>query len=341
MIKSQIIIIVILIIYIYLNRCDVIENLIDFDSDIFYKYYDKNNIIIDADKHTLTKNGVTINYDNHFNTVKGRMTADNKIHTKLLLQRNEIPTPKFYTWNSSLTNLQNLRKIKHLRYPLVIKPIFGTYGRDVYMGIQNPKQLLRIVNILKRKGIAIMIEEQVEGDIFRVLVFNNEIIDIYRKEPSYVIGDGQNTLKKLIEIDKIEKEHNKGHAVKTIDWKHIRSQGYTPNSIIPLNTKIVLTLASNVNNGAVVTPINLQDVHPDNIKLFKHINNVVGLNLNGIDFITYDLRIPYYKYGYIIENNARPGVEGHYLMNPKSMDRFFSLIKFEKVDNFENNKNML
>ena len=79
-----------------------------------------------------------------------------------------------------------------------------------------------------------------------------------------------------------------------------------------------------------MSPVNLEDVHPDNMKLFKKINKVCGLNLNGIDYITPSLSIPYHKYGSVIENNARPGVKGHYLMNPDSIDKFVKLIRFGK-----------
>ena len=108
----------------------------------------------------------------------------------------------------------------------------------------------------------------------------------------------------------------------------LRIKDSKKNNIAPINTKVILSLASNVNNGAVVTPINIKDVALENIQLFKRLNKLSNLNLNGIDFISYDLKVPYTEYGSVLENNARPGIEGHYLLNPQSLGQFVRLIKF-------------
>jgi len=78
-----VIILVLLLSIIYINNTtEHRECLIDFDSDKFYKHYLKNGIKINPNNNTLTKNGITINYTNHFNTPKSRYLADDKIATK-------------------------------------------------------------------------------------------------------------------------------------------------------------------------------------------------------------------------------------------------------------------
>lgn len=305
------------------------EPLIDFDSDKFYKYYDKHHIKINGAKKTLTKNGVSINYTNHFNSPDARSLADNKALTKRILHKNGIPTPKFHYWQSTQSDKYNINKIKKLKLPLVVKPIDGTFGYNVVVDLKTYDDALRTVKTQIASGLKVMIEEMVSGDIFRILVFNDKVIDIYKKEPGYVIGNGISTIKDLIQNQNFEKQLIKGLPVRDVEWDYIKIQGYVSTSIIPLNTKIILTHAANVNNGAVVSPIKIEDVHPANIKLFRKINRVCGLNLNGIDFITHDLKIPYYEYGSVIENNARPGVQGHQLMNPNAMDQFIKLIRFK------------
>jgi cyanophycin synthetase len=328
--KKLCIIIIIIIILCYNNNTITNESFTDFASDKFIQHYKNYEIKLDPYKKTLTKNNSVVNYEDHFNTYKSRILADNKVKTKYVFNLNGIPTPNYYIYNNNLTISQNIIQVKlhNLQFPIVVKPIDGTYGKDVYMNIHNTKQLKKILTNITLRKQKIMIEEQKNGDVFRILVFNNNIIDVYKKEPAYVVGNGIHTLNDLIIELKLKKKEMNDYMVNKIDWLYVYKQGYKKNNIIPKNTKIILTMASNVNNGAVVTPININDICLENIQLFKKINKVVGLNLNGIDYITYDLKIPYSNYGYVIENNARPGMEGHYLMNPKSMERFVRLIKF-------------
>ena len=55
-------------------------------------------------------------------------TCGNKMITSMLLKKNNIPTPKTYFSFSAETALENFEKIG---YPLVIKPIIGSWGRSV------------------------------------------------------------------------------------------------------------------------------------------------------------------------------------------------------------------
>jgi cyanophycin synthetase len=186
----------------------------------------------------------------------------------------------------------------------------------------------KVFHKLLKKKKKIMVEEFVEGDVFRILVFNNEIIDAYKKEPNFIVGNGVFTLGQLIAEDQLDRTKTQKPQIQNIDWKFISSQGYTKQSKIPINTKVLLTTVANVNNGAIVTSIKIDNIHPDNVALFKKINKVCGLNLNGIDYISHDLSISHKIQGSVLENNARPGIDGHYTTNVKSMDKFFKLIKF-------------
>ena len=55
-------------------------------------------------------------------------TCGNKMITSMLLKKNNIPPPKTYFSFSAETALENFEKIG---YPLVIKPIIGSWGRSV------------------------------------------------------------------------------------------------------------------------------------------------------------------------------------------------------------------
>jgi [lysine-biosynthesis-protein LysW]--L-2-aminoadipate ligase len=54
----------------------------------------------------------------------------NKMITSILLKKHNVPTPKTYFSFSSETALENLEKIG---YPMVIKPVVGSWGRGVML----------------------------------------------------------------------------------------------------------------------------------------------------------------------------------------------------------------
>ena len=326
--KINYLIIIIILLIIFCNIKP--EGLIKFNSNEIKKYYNKNNIKIDPENKYLISGDKSIYYPNHFNTVKGIKLSDDKIKTKKIIEKNGISTPKYYKWNNFFGDSYNMKNIKKLKKPIVIKPIYGTYGINVHMDINSNKEAYDIIKKLLKENKNIIIEEQVRGNVYRILVFNDEIISVYKKEPPYVTGTGIHTLDDLITIKNIEKKSLNGKFVKNIDKNIINEQGYSLNDIIPIDTKIILSNVANVNNGAEITLEDIDNIHPTNIEMFKKINKICKLNYNGIDFITYDLAIPYDDYGYFLENNARAGIEGHYFLDGEFMNKFFKLIDFNK-----------
>ena len=67
----------------------------------------------------------------------------NKMFMTLLLKKNNIPTPKTYFSFSSDSASENLEKVG---YPLVIKPVIGSWGRGV-MQIQNKDTMDAIIEV--------------------------------------------------------------------------------------------------------------------------------------------------------------------------------------------------
>ena len=84
------------------------------------------------------------------------------------------------------------------------------------------------------------------------------------------------------------------------------------NNLVPAKKKIYLSKVSNYHNRASIDNIPLVNVHPENIEMFKKVNQVLDVKLSGIDFITTNISVPYYLEGVIIEVNERPDLQIHY-----------------------------
>lgn len=339
-------IIIIILLVIYINSIDTYEG-VDFKAGPLVEYYDKHGITNNPYLDTLTKNGKSINYFNGLNTISGSLQASNKHRIKQILTKHHIPTPKSYLWEKNDTVDKNLSNITNsLKFPLVIKPIYGTEGNGVFTNIDTPPEIISSVTDIDDEGIIlfvdtdktlyrglnnllnvvyksvytqtdILIEEQMTGFVHRILIYKNDVIGIVKRYPPTIVGDGVTSLGSL--IDKFQTAHE--FPVKTINWKNNKLNGYAASDIVPSGVRIILSQTVNYHNGASSENIDVSKVHPANIALFQKINKVVGLDLNGIDYITHDLSIPYYEYGFVIEVNAYPGLISHHLTNPQTLDK--------------------
>jgi len=328
--NTYLILIILCLLVLLKHKSSVYEG-INFNSTCMKPFINKSNIKINPYYKTLAKNGNTIYYGRQFNTQYGKKLSTNKYKTKKLLTEHNIPNARYFIWDFNKGDDANINKIALLgmKFPLVIKPITGSHGNNVYVGIKNIDDLKQKINHLQKlTKHSIIVEEQVEGDTFRILVFNDTIVDIVKRIPPHVYGDGRSTLSELIDKYLSINKQNGNHYVKNINYNYILQQGYNNDDIVRKNQRVYLTQVLNLHNGAGIEVIDINDVHPDNIELFKKINKISMLKLNGIDFISKDLRIPYYKHGIVVEINSSPGVEGHVKYNPNSIYKILNLLNF-------------
>jgi len=304
-----------------------------FTRGYIYKGYKRNQVDIDIKKEELTQNGKKISLKNNLNNIDAGKICNNKELTTRILRQNSIPTANNYKWNRNIDKTENIKIIENiLYYPLVVKPITGEKGYGVTANIENRKDLLQAINKLKYNKSGILIEQHLHGKEYRIMILNNEIVGITEREDPYIVGDGRkNVLELITDFNK-----NKGKSFKchNINKKLIKKQGYAMNNIVKTEQKIVISNISNMSNGGGIKKIEFNDVHPDNLIMFKKAATVIGITLTGIDFITPTLRIPYYNLEGecgILELNPEPGLEVHYYtiekVNKTSfVDRFINLI---------------
>lgn len=237
----------------------------------------------------------------YFNSNESHYTAKNKPLTNKILMNNNIPTPKHII----ITNENKNKFMNALEYfPCVLKPVDGMQGKDVYTHIDTQKEFDEILNKLLLKYDKIMLENLVEGNNFRIFVFNNKVMDVIEREKPYIIGNGGKTVKQLIEEkNNILKDKNL-FEVKYIDEKLIKSHGYNMNDIVKKGNKVFITNTVNFHNGANAKRIFLDGVSKENLELFLKAHKLIGLECSGIDYMSNDISIPYYKNkGNIIEMN--------------------------------------
>ena len=302
LLEVSVISIILLLFYYFTNRKN--QEGVVFSMPYFLEHYKKDNIVFDKEnKILISSSGQKISYKNHFNSEQGDINCNDKALTSSILQKNNINVPRFIVWNNNTSNQTNLSEIRRqINYPLVAKPTNGTQGYGVKTNITNETDLLNHIQYLlkRRENEKIIVEEYKKGNDYRIMVFNNEIIGVVKRDLPYIMGDGKNNLEYLIREHKYSK-----HKIHNVDLNMLREQNVTFE-------KIYLSKVSNYHNGASIDNIPLVNVHPENIEMFKKVNQVLDVKLSGIDFITTNISVPYYLEGVIIEVNERPDLQIHY-----------------------------
>ncbi|RFU66551.1 cyanophycin synthetase [Peribacillus glennii] len=213
-------------------------------------------------------------------------------------------------------------------FPLVIKPLNGRQGQGVITNIKNKEQLFNVVSCLDQHVDKYILERHYEGNDYRILVVDGRLIAASLRVPPFVIGNGVDTIRDLINEENKNPLRGDGHekAMSKIPLNHtvscyLEKLDLTLDSI-PDKGKIIQVVGNaNLSTGGKAIDVTDQ-VHPTIRKIAVTAAKAIGLDIAGIDFICKDISKPFDKHEMaIIEINAAPGIRmHHYPSEGKSRD---------------------
>ena len=310
------------------------DNFVSFNASYMIDEYKKHNIKYNRDSRNFTNNinKYILSSRNHFNSSISNYKCKYKDVTSNILGKHKIPVANHIVWDSSKSIDNNLDKISKLiddgffKYPLVVKPTTGTQGYGVYVNLYSLSQIKKKILPLIKKGKTVMIEQQVTGNNYRIMVFNNEIIDVVERKKPFVIGNGKDNLKNLIKKYNIKQKQNGDYVIHNFSLNYIKKQGFALDSIIPTKKKVIVSNTVNYHNGSPIVRIPINKMNPENIVMFKKVNKKLGLNLSGIDYMSSSLEKSYLIDGHIIEVNHLPDMKIH--RKAQSIDTYNPIKKF-------------
>ena len=241
--------------------------------------------------------------------------ACDKEETKNLLGASEIPVPK----GVIIRNEEELKEaISSVGYPMVLKPVDGNHGKGATTDITSWEHAVKALAAAQVYGRSVICERFITGFDFRVLVIDNKFICAALRTPASVKGDGEHTIKWLVDETNKDPRRGYGHekvltAIKLDDFSNqmLQDKGYTLETIPPKDELILLKPTANLSTGGTSTDIT-DEVHPANIFMCERIAQIIGLDICGIDIMAPDLRLPINENGgAVLEVNAAPGFRMH------------------------------
>ena len=245
----------------------------------------------------------------------GVEVAGNKNRTKAMLEDGGVPVPRGTTVYSE----EGLRDaIDELGFPIVTKPLDGNHGKGATIRITNWEDAVAGLRAAKEYSKAVIVEQYVEGDDYRLLVVNGKLIAAAKRTPAAVVGDGERTIQQLIDQVNEDPRRGVGHekvltSIKadqhTLDLLKGRDLGL--DSVLEPGETVYLKSTANISTGGTATDVT-DLVDPYNLLLAERVAGIIGLDICGIDMLTSDIAIPLNETrGAIIEVNAAPGFRMH------------------------------
>ncbi|WP_354579226.1 cyanophycin synthetase [Hymenobacter sp. UYP22] len=253
----------------------------------------------------------TTSYTSH----AGVEVAGNKNRTKAMLKDAGVPVP----YGTTVYSEDGLRDaVEELGFPIVTKPLDGNHGKGATIRIMNWDDAVEGLKAAQKYSRAVIVEQFIEGDDYRMLVVNGKLIAAAKRTPAAVTGNGQHTIQQLIEEVNKDSRRGFGHekvltSIKadqhTLDI--LTKQDLTLDSVLPAGQTLYLKSTANISTGGTATDVT-DLVHPYNLLLAERVAGIVGLDICGIDLLTSDIAIPLNETrGAVIEVNAAPGFRMH------------------------------
>lgn len=254
----------------------------------------------------------------------GIYACNNKKVTTNLLRLANINVPNGYRIKKDYGQDYLLQVFYSLKKPLVVKPSDGTWGENISLNITDEKGYLDAIDLAfsytSRKNSGAVVEEMFNGEEYRILLTKKKVIGVLKRVPANVIGNGVDSIKKLIK----EKNKEDIRGVKGSDKSHLKirmdkrmkklllSKNLTFESVPKKDEQVFLRKVSNISQGG--DAIDYTDkVHKSVREIaLKAINAIPGLFFVGIDFMTKDITVRQDENSYvIIEINNSPGFDIH------------------------------
>jgi D-alanine-D-alanine ligase-like ATP-grasp enzyme len=245
---------------------------------------------------------------------KGLEWMDNKDKMKKHFKKAGIPVA---AGGIASSKKEALKIFNSLNKPVIAKPNLGSRSRHTTTHIGTEEELIIAYKKAHQLSPWVMIEEELEGYVFRGTVIGGKFVACLRREPAYIIGDGIHNVKELIDIE------NKNplragpifHQL-SLDEEAIKELSHwnnTPDTIPKKDEIITLGQKTSRAVGGGITDMT-EVIHKDNIEMLEKIGEVLDDPLIGVDFIMKDVSISWLeqpKSG-VIECNSAPFIDLHH-----------------------------
>jgi cyanophycin synthetase len=224
--------------------------------------------------------------------------AADKMLAKQVLAGAGIPVPPAIVAASAAEAQEALDE---LGAPVVIKPLGGSHGRSVTVGVRAPHEAEAAFRQASEAGSPVLVESYVPGHDYRVLVIDGQVAAAAQLRPAAVTGDGSRTIAQLVEQANADPRRGDGHArvltrIELDDevLRHLDAAGLDGCSVPAAGQLVTLRRNANLSTGG--TSRDVTDlVHEEVAEMCRRAAAAVGLDICGVDVRLADIAAPLHE----------------------------------------------
>jgi len=266
--------------------------------------------------------GVTTRIQNHqleFDNPVVLGLAGNKAVIHRLLASENLAIPEYAVFTLAELDRAVAFVERHPR-GCVVKPVNGYGGQGVTTHVQNAKDLRRAALLASIYDRNLMIEVQVPGECYRLLIVEGRMVHAVCRRGPRVRGNGTSTVRQLLD-DLNAARRREDRPVLDVDRDCLFTLGYQGLSLESVPPSGVQVLVKSVNDPArkyaevrtVYTETVTDRVSPSVRQDAERAARIVGSDFLGVDVITTDISVPLGSSGGVInEVNTTPALHHHY-----------------------------
>lgn len=242
------------------------------------------------------------------------MLADDKYATYAMLKEIDVKQPETILLDEHSDLDKELGDFMTKQSPIVLKPVDGAHGNDVFVGVTDIEEAKKHVAVIiphSYAGMALAQQQLFPKNVeVRVIVIDYKFVKAYARIPACVTGDGEHSVLELIDIENQTKrtakyQSNLSYINKENAVKYLRGQALAKglsetallDAVPDAGEKVQVISICNTGQGGTME--DTTDIFPEELKrqserIAKHLN----LPLVGVDYLD----------DYVIEVNKAPGL---------------------------------
>lgn len=240
----------------------------------------------------------------------------NKAKTKEILDKYDVTNPEGKFFSKETPDQSVLDYANHLGYPIVLKPVDGSFGRGVVSNITSKGEMEHSIDYVRNEMNYkdVIVEQYIPGDDLRLYVVDDKVVGAIKRIPPNIIGDGINSIEALIELKNEERSLNPRLVSCPIKLdkeliEYIGRAGKDLKTVPEQGEQIYLSDKANISLGG--DPVDVLDDLTEDIKqtAVQAMQSISGLTHGAVDMlISKDSSGE--KKGYVIELNPTSQLGG-------------------------------
>ena len=147
--------------------------------------------------------------------ISAKIARDKHITSELLSQEGIAVPAELLMSDKTTISDEKLTDFINKYTKIVVKPLDAAHGKGITMGVNNLTKLRSAIDYASQNSPSnkVLIQEELHGHDIRIVTLGFEFLESMSRIPPHVVGDGQHTVRELIE--ELNQHEDRGETYKS------------------------------------------------------------------------------------------------------------------------------